>query len=132
MALGILGSMGAVAGTEQHMFVGELSLDSSIRPVREALSVAACARRQGIRNLLVPADNAREAAVAEGVSVYGMRHLSEVVRFLADPAGFAPVDARTAFTAETISPVFDFREVRGQTVAKRALERLLPRDLTMS
>src|SRR5436305_9315348 len=47
MALGILGAMGTVAGTEQHMFIGELSLDGSIRPVRRALSVAAYARKQG-------------------------------------------------------------------------------------
>jgi magnesium chelatase family protein len=122
MALGILGAMGTVAGTEEHMFIGELSLDGGIRPVRGALSVAACARRHGIRNLIVPADNAKEAAVAEGVSVYGMRHLAEVVRFLADPSAFAPVDAKEAFTAETSVPLFDFRDVRGQTVAKRALE----------
>jgi magnesium chelatase family protein len=122
MALGILGAMGTVAATEQHMFIGELSLDGSIRPVRGALSVAACARRQGIRNLLVPADNAMEAAVAEGVSVYGMRHLAEVVRFLAEPAAFAPVEAGAAFNTPAAPPVLDFREVRGQTVAKRALE----------
>src|ERR1700684_2360708 len=64
MALGILGAMGAVKATEQHLFVGELSLDGTIRPVRGALSIAACAQKQGIPNLLVPADNANEAAVA--------------------------------------------------------------------
>src|SRR3984893_10798682 len=58
MALGILGAMGRVGKTDEHLFVGELSLDGSIRPVRGALSIAACARNQKIPNLLVPADNA--------------------------------------------------------------------------
>jgi magnesium chelatase family protein len=71
MALGILGAMGMVGSAEQHLFVGELSLDGSIRPVRGALSIAACARKRGIKNLLVPADNAAEAAVADGVDVFG-------------------------------------------------------------
>src|SRR6202162_115737 len=82
MALGILGAMGAVGSTDEHLFVGELSLDGAIRPVRGALSIAACARKEKIRNLLVPADNAAEAAMADGVRVFGMRHLSEVVAFL--------------------------------------------------
>jgi len=60
MALGILGAMGIVQDTEHHLFAGELSLDGGIRPVRGALSIAACARKQGIRNLIVPADNAAE------------------------------------------------------------------------
>src|ERR1700745_1548152 len=77
MALGILGAMGIVANADQHMFVGELSLDGTVRAVRGALSIAACARTRGIPNLLVPADNAAEAAVADGVKVFGIRHLSE-------------------------------------------------------
>ena len=83
MALGILGAMGVVASAEHHLFVGELSLDGSVRPVRGALSIAACARKRGIRNLLVPVDNAAEAAVADGVAVFGIRHLSEAVALLA-------------------------------------------------
>src|SRR5580698_9436783 len=90
MALGILGAMGTLQPTEQHLFVGELSLDGTVRPVRGALSIAACARKQGIPNLLVPADNAAEAAVAEGVNVFGMRHLAEVVAFLNRPGDFTP------------------------------------------
>jgi magnesium chelatase family protein len=57
MALGILGAMSAAGPVEDHLFVGELSLDGAIRPVRGALSIAACARRKGIKNLLVPAEN---------------------------------------------------------------------------
>lgn len=122
MALGILGAMGVVQPTDQHLFLGELSLDGSIRPVRGALSVAACARQQGITTLLVPADNAAEAAVAKDVAVFGMRHLAEVVKFLAAPDQFRPTVASTTIEAEPASSGLDFRDVRGQTVAKRALE----------
>ncbi len=122
MALGILGAMGAVAPTDAHLFVGELSLDGAIRPVRGALSIAACARREGITNLLVPADNAAEAAVAEGVRVFGVRHLTEVVALLQRPEEFAPHSGNSHIAAEDPEPGLDFREVRGQTTAKRALE----------
>src|SRR5882757_5564642 len=64
MAVGILGAMGKLNRTDDHLFVGELSLDGGIRPVRGALSIAACASKLGIANLLVPAENAAEAAVA--------------------------------------------------------------------
>ena len=90
MALGILGAMGTVGRSDEHMLVGELSLDGTLRPVRGALSIAVCARRQGIPNLLVPADNAAEAAVTEGVQVFGMRHLAEVVTYLNQPDQFQP------------------------------------------
>src|SRR5690242_19922392 len=122
MALGILGAMGTVARTDQHMLVGELSLDGTLRPVRGVLSMAVCARRQGIPNFLVPADNAAEAAVTEGVNVFAMRHLAEVVAYLNDPEKFRPVSAPAPGLAANDPTFPDFREVRGQTTAKRALE----------
>lgn len=88
MATAILGAMGTVRHADDYLLVGELSLDGSLRPVRGALSIAVCAARRGIKNLLVPVDNAAEAAVAEGVSVFGLRHLSEVVKFLNEPPAF--------------------------------------------
>src|SRR6266576_217020 len=122
MALGILGAMGTVAASDAHLLVGELSLDGAIRPVRGALSIAACARKQKIANLLVPADNASEAAVADEVRVYGMRHLSEVVAFLNHPDQFTP-HVREAHAVRGITGLcLDFRDVRGETTAKRALE----------
>ncbi len=122
MALGILGAMGTVGATDQHMLVGELSLDGTLRPVRGVLSIAVCARTQGIPNLLVPADNAAEAAVTEGVNVFGMRHLAEVVQYLNQPDQFRPVSCSPASQAAVDSAIPDFREVRGQITAKRALE----------
>jgi magnesium chelatase family protein len=122
MALGILGAMGAVQRSDQHLLVGELSLDGTLRPVRGVLSMAVCARSQGISNLLVPADNAAEAAVAEGVQVFGMRHLTEVVAFLNQPDRFQATQPASPDGAAPDSNIPDFREVRGQTTAKRALE----------
>src|SRR5215470_4242532 len=82
MALGILGAMGVIEPTEQHLFVGELSLDGSLRPVRGALSIAVAAQKMGLRNLVVPAENGAEAAIAGGVRVFALQHLAEVVSFL--------------------------------------------------
>jgi magnesium chelatase family protein len=122
MALGILGAMGTVRSTDEHLFVGELSLDGAIRPVRGALSIAACARKERIRNLLVPAENANEAAVAEGVRVFGMRHLAEVVAYLEKPEQFTPHPPGNGHGSPGTEPVPDFADVRGQATAKRALE----------
>src|SRR6266404_2093031 len=122
MALGILGAMGTVGLSDQHVLVGELSLDGTLRPVRGALSIAVCARRRGIPNLLLPADNAAEAAVAEGVNVFGMRHLADVVKYLNQPDQFRPATTAAAGVVPIDQAYPDFREVRGQTTAKRALE----------
>ncbi len=123
MALGILGAMGTVNRMDDHLLVGELSLDGAIRPVRGALSIAVCARRQGLHNLIVPQDNAAEAAVVDGVSVYGVRHLCEVVALLAAPGSGMAVTGMNGGVALPIGPEApDFRDVRGQTTAKRALE----------
>ena len=122
MATAILGAMGAVTQADDYMLVGELSLDGSLRPIRGALSIAVCAARKGIRNLLVPVDNAAEAAVAEGISVFGLRHLTEVVKFLNEPAGFVPTAPALPDVEVTGQDLPDFSDVRGQTMAKRALE----------
>ncbi|MGA2270779.1 MAG: YifB family Mg chelatase-like AAA ATPase [Bryobacteraceae bacterium] len=122
VALGILGAMGRVGNLDGYLLVGELSLDGAIRPVRGALSVAVCARDQGIPNLVVPAENAAEAAVVEGVNVYGMRHLAEVVALITRPEEFTPtVPAGDGQPVESAATP-DFRDVRGQTMAKRAVE----------
>lgn len=124
MALGILGATGAVGASDDYMFVGELSLDGSIRPVRGALSIAVAAQRQSLRNLIVPADNAAEACIAEGVRVFGLKHLADVVKLLNQPDAFQPVIPSAAVETRPSdhTAVLDFADVRGQTMAKRALE----------
>ena len=122
MALGILGAMGVVTPPEDHFFVGELSLDGTLRPVRGALSIAVAAQKMGMRNLVVPADNGAEAAIA-GIRVFALSHLAEVVTFLQQQDKFHPL-ARTLGTdaGENLAAGLDFKEVRGQTTSKRALE----------
>jgi magnesium chelatase family protein len=125
MAVGILAALGVVdpkllAG---YLFVGELSLDGSVRPVHGVLPVAARARDEGVARLVVPAANGAEAAVVEGVSVYGVPSLHHVVGLLTgqNPATpVAPQATREAFSAHDGMP--DFADVRGQQSAKRALE----------
>jgi len=122
MALGILGAMGTFKGLDKHLAVGELSLDGAIRPVRGALSVAVCAREQKIENLILPAENASEASVVEGVKVFGVRHLAEVVAMLNKPEEFTPMGREQSSVPAPSAHAPDFRDVRGQTTAKRALQ----------
>lgn len=125
MALGILGATGALGdGTVQgFLFLGELALDGLVRPIKGALSIAVAARTKGIANLVVPEANAREAAVVEGVRVYGVRSLPEVVDLIQAPASVASVRVDPAgLLAESSHYESDFREVKGQQHAKRALE----------
>jgi magnesium chelatase family protein len=121
VALGILGAMGAVR-SDEYLSTGELSLDGTVRAVRGALPIAVCAREKGIANLIVPMENAAEAAVVEGVKVYGVRCLAEAVALMNRPEEFTPaVASRNGHAADApLAP--DFRDVRGQTMAKRALE----------
>ena len=122
MAMAILGAMGLFGSMEEYMVVGELSLDGSLRPIRGALSIAVCAARRGIRNLILPVDNAAEAAVAEGVRVFGLKHLAQAVQFLNEPETCTPTTAVMPEIAPEDPHCPDFSEVRGQTMAKRALE----------
>jgi magnesium chelatase family protein len=102
--------------------VGELALDGSLRPVKGALSVAMTARRDGLRRLLVPLENAREAAVVQEIEVFGIRTLSEAVGILSGqlPAEPTVAGVEEAFARLNVYDV-DFSDVRGQEFAKRAL-----------
>jgi len=125
MALGLLGCLGAFFGKPlgECMFLGELSLDGSVRPVRGALSAALAARERGLRALAVPEANACEAAVVEGVEVFALRSLPQAVDLVNSPETFAPakVDARELLS-EAAQYSVDLRDVHGQQAAKRALE----------
>ena len=125
MAMGILGAL-EVASPErlaEFLFLGELSLDGSLRPVRGALPVAVLAGASGIRHLVVPAANAREAAVVEGLCVFAVNSLGEALALVNDAPGFTAtqVDRQQALEQSSVYNV-DFSEVRGQKTAKRALE----------
>ncbi|AFY75516.1 MAG: YifB family Mg chelatase-like AAA ATPase [Hydrococcus sp. C42_A2020_068] len=124
-------SIGILAASEQanaqlledYLFLGEVSLDGSLRPVAGVLPIAAAAQKMGIQGLIVPADNAQEAAVVKGIAVYGFRNLYEVADFLSQPENYKPVafDAKAEFDRAP-QLISDLADVKGQTHARRALE----------
>ena len=129
IALGVLGANGDLGETEgltDVLSLGELSLDGRVRPVRGALPVALRARDAGIRSLLLPEENATEAAVVAGVDVYAVATLRAAVELVAAlRAGAAPAPLRVdqeKLLSEAGTYEVDFREVRGQLAVKRALE----------
>ncbi len=106
-----------------YLFLGELSLDGSLRPIKGALSTAVAAQQKGIRNLVLPQDNAREAAVVKGISVYGMKTLPQVLDLVNQTDQFEPLQIDPhSLLAEALAYSVDFRDVKGQLSAKRALE----------
>ena len=125
IAVGIIAAEGLIeqASVDGYLFVGELSLDGRMKPVRGALSMALMARNAGLRGVILPAENAPEAAVVTGARVFGMKSLPEVVDFL---NGSVPQTPFLIDIAETmkVHSVYDddFSEVKGQEHAKRALE----------
>ncbi|PLX83258.1 MAG: magnesium chelatase [Desulfuromonas sp.] len=125
MAIGLLRATGVVKGQSErpYLFMGELSLDGRVKPVRGALPVAVAARGWNLAGLVLPEENAREGGIVEGLPVYGVRDLGEVVDFLNGERELAPcrVDSGEIFARAAAAPE-DFAEVRGQEHVKRALE----------
>ena len=124
MALGIMASSGLLppACLEGTGAVGEVSLDGDLRGVRGALSMAEAARIGGLARLLVPPANAREAASAGGVGVYGVRSLREAAEFLKSGRGVEPAEPWREEEVGREEAGEDFADVAGQAYAKRALE----------
>jgi hypothetical protein len=123
IAVGILGGAGLLpAGSlDDSLFVGELALDGSVRPVKGVLPMAAFARARAVQRLFVPRENAREAAVVGGpCDVVPVAHLREVLEALQGQKPPAMTDAeRPQFTPRVVA---DLADIRGQEVARRALE----------
>jgi len=125
MALGLLGCQGTFFGKilDSYVFLGELSLDGGVRSVRGALSAALAAREHGIKNVVVPEANAREAAVVEGIRVFAVKSLPQAADLINAPESFEPVAVDTSrMLSEASQYSVDLRDVRGQLSAKRALE----------
>jgi magnesium chelatase family protein len=125
IAVGILGASGELNSErlDDALIIGELALDGRVRPVRGALPIAIAARDKNLKRLLLPAENASEAAVVGGLDVYPVRDLREVIALLNSDPMPQPlrVDLDEMFSRTDPHPV-DFREVRGQMSAKRAIE----------
>ena len=103
------------------VFLGELSLSGEVRPVKGVLPMAIAAQEAGFSSLFVPAANAAEGAVVEGLSVYPVRHVADLYRHLTGEAPLTPAKP-SAEDGPPAAPLPDFAEVRGQELAKRALE----------
>lgn len=106
------------------VIMGELSLDGTVQPIKGILPIAIQAREEGFRGLIVPKDNAREAAVVNNLEVYGVNTLSEVVDFLNGESTLLPtvVDTRAEFFQHANDYDVDFSDVKGQENVKRAFE----------
>src|ERR1035438_5961027 len=124
MALGILGAYGGLNKKEipDALFVGELSLDGRVRGVRGALPIAIEARRTKIKRLVVPEVNAREAAMVGDVEVYPVKSLLDVIHFINSGNGVSRMQVDTGqLLSQAQQFHVDFKDVRGQQTAKRAL-----------
>ncbi len=125
IALAILAASGALpaAALRDMAAVGELSLSGGVLGIRGALSMAITARAHGVKTLLLPADNAREAACVEGIRVLPVRHLQDAVDHLRGTSPLLPMIAPPYGAEDGGAPIaHDFADVRGQRSAKRALE----------
>ena len=119
--LGILAATGIIKQPRPHTaFFGELSLNGELRPVNGALPMAVAAAREGVRELFVPADNAQEAAYADGVAVYPVANVSELIAHLRGEFLIKPMAAPELCADDMRYP--DFSDVKGQENVKRAME----------
>lgn len=126
LAIGMLASneMVKLDKLADYLIMGELSLDGGLQPIKGALPIAILARELGFKGMIVPQQNAREAAVVNNLDVYGVDNLKDVVRFFNDEQSLNPViiNTREEFYSRQTTFDFDFSEVKGQENVKRALE----------
>lgn len=125
-------AMGMLAATAQlpyeqmneYVMMGELSLDGSIKPIKGALPIAIKTRAEKFKGLILPKDNAREAALVNNLDVYGVEHINDVISFFNGTSELKPVKVNTReefFDAQNHFEI-DFNDVKGQENVKRALE----------
>ncbi|MDP4282426.1 MAG: YifB family Mg chelatase-like AAA ATPase [Bacteroidota bacterium] len=126
IATGILAANGSIRmdKLDGMMIMGELSLDGSLKPIRGALPIAIEAKQRGFRSFILPRQNAREAAIVDGLSVYGVDNIGQVIDFLNGELQLDPVFVNTKeeFFSRLNEYEYDFSDVKGQENIKRALE----------
>jgi magnesium chelatase family protein len=124
MAIGLLRGTNFVQNDrhKQFLIAGELALDGRLRKIKGALSLALLARDRKMRGVILPEENAREAAVVEGIEVYPVATLSQAVAFLNEQLPLDPHELDgEAYQASKLSPSLDFADVRGLEAVKRAI-----------
>lgn len=126
LAIGILASAEAVSAEKlsEYLIMGELGLDGSLHPIKGALPIAISARAQGFKGFILPKQNAREAAVVNNLTVYGVENIKEVIGFFNGECQLEPtvVNTREEFYRHQCDFPYDFSDVKGQENVKRALE----------
>jgi len=126
LAIGILSSSEQIVTDklDKFMMMGELSLDGGLQPIKGVLPIAINAREEGFKGLILPKQNAREAAVVNNLEVYGVENLKQVIDLLTGESNLGPtiVNTREEFYANASNYDVDFTDVKGQENVKRALE----------
>ncbi len=126
IAAGILAASGQMPAIDidRYIIMGELSLDGTLQPIKGALSIAIMAQKAGFKGFILPEQNAPEAAIVEGLEVYGLHDIKEVVSFFEDPSPFIPlkINMEDEFYRRLNLYEFDFSDVKGQENIKRSLE----------
>ena len=126
LAIGILIASSQIKGeaVDQYIIMGELSLDGSLQPIKGALPIAIKAREEGFKGFILPKQNAKEAAIVDGLDVYGIENIEEVINFFDKQEPLEPtiVDTREEFYKNLEHPEFDFADVKGQESIKRCME----------
>ena len=126
IAIGILASDEKIGAERlnRYMIMGELSLDGSVKPIKGALPMAILAREMQLDGFILPSHNATEAAVVNNLNVYGVDNITQVIKFFNNEISLEPtvVDTRAEFARAQGEFPFDFSEVRGQEMVKRAFE----------
>lgn len=126
LALGILAASGQIRSEdiEKYIVMGELSLDGSLQPIKGALPIAIKAREEGFKGFILPRENAREAAIVDGLEVYGIGNIIELISFFdkGEPLDRTQVDSKAEFYKNLDFPEFDFSDVKGQESIKRCME----------
>jgi magnesium chelatase family protein len=109
---------------EGYIIMGELSLDGSLQPIRGALPISIKAKEEGFKGFILPEINAKEAAIVEGIDVFGVKNIKEVIDFINEgiPLIKTIVDIETEFNHQLENPDFDFADVKGQESIKRCME----------